>query len=83
MMRKQKATVWCDRAQYEDPRMLAAQRQAKARAAQEVAGGSHHAPPRLGGLIRVTHVTVVGDVSRILRGTARCINTSKLHVALR
>ncbi|KAH8731825.1 hypothetical protein GQ44DRAFT_766881 [Phaeosphaeriaceae sp. PMI808] len=46
MMRKQKATVWCDRAQYEDPRMLAAQRQAKARAVQEVAGGSHHAPPR-------------------------------------
>jgi hypothetical protein len=45
-MRKQKATVWCDRAQYEDPRMLAAQRQAKARAVQEVAGGSHHAPPR-------------------------------------
>jgi hypothetical protein len=46
LMRKQKATVWCDRAQYEDPRMLAAQRQAKARAVQEVAGGSHHAPPR-------------------------------------
>lgn len=46
MMRKQKATVWCDRAQYEDPRILAAQRQAKARAVQEVAGGSHHAPPR-------------------------------------
>lgn len=45
MMRKQKATVWCDRSQYEDPRMLAAQRQAKARAAQEVAG-SHHIPPR-------------------------------------
>lgn len=46
MMRKQKATVWCDRSQYEDPRMLAAQRQAKARAVQEVAGGSHMAPPR-------------------------------------
>jgi hypothetical protein len=46
MMRKQKATVWCDRSQYEDPRILAAQRQAKARAVQEVAGGSHHAPPR-------------------------------------
>jgi hypothetical protein len=45
-MRKQKATVWCDRAQYEDPRMLAAQRQAKARAVQEVAGGQHHLPPR-------------------------------------
>ena len=40
-MRKQKATVWCDRAQHEDPRILAAQRAAKMRAAMEVAGGSH------------------------------------------
>lgn len=46
MMRKQKATVWCDRAQYEDPRILAQQRQAKMRANMEVAGGPHHAPPR-------------------------------------
>ncbi|KAH7135360.1 hypothetical protein B0J11DRAFT_575953 [Dendryphion nanum] len=46
MMRKQKATVWCDRAQYEDPRILAAQRAAKMRANVEVAGGPHHAPPR-------------------------------------
>ncbi|KAF2725136.1 hypothetical protein K431DRAFT_216018 [Polychaeton citri CBS 116435] len=42
LMRKQKATVWCDRAQHEDPRILAAQRQAKMRAAMEVAGGAHH-----------------------------------------
>lgn len=46
LMRKQKATVWCDRAQYEDPRMLAQQRQAKMRANMEVAGGPHHTPPR-------------------------------------
>ncbi|KAF1848028.1 uncharacterized protein K460DRAFT_353068 [Cucurbitaria berberidis CBS 394.84] len=46
LMRKQKATVWCDRAQYEDPRILAQQRQAKMRANMEVAGGPHHAPPR-------------------------------------
>ncbi|KAM0723868.1 hypothetical protein Q7P37_000858 [Cladosporium fusiforme] len=38
LMRKQKATVWCDRAQHEDPRILAAQRQAKMRATMEVAG---------------------------------------------
>ncbi|KAJ2978576.1 hypothetical protein NUW58_g7454 [Xylaria curta] len=38
LLRKQKATVWCDRAQTEDPRMLAQQRAAKQRAAQEVAG---------------------------------------------
>jgi len=41
LMRKQKATVWCDRAQHEDPRILAAQRQAKMRATMEVAG-SHN-----------------------------------------
>lgn len=44
LMRKQKATVWCDRAQYEDPRILAAQRAAKMRANVEVAGGPHHGP---------------------------------------
>ncbi|KAF2113817.1 hypothetical protein BDV96DRAFT_495867 [Lophiotrema nucula] len=46
LMRKQKATVWCDRSQYEDPRIQAAQRAAKMRANMEVAGGPHHAPPR-------------------------------------
>ncbi|CAK4017168.1 Hypothetical predicted protein [Lecanosticta acicola] len=43
LMRKQKGTVWCDRAQHEDPRILSAQRQAKMRAAQEVAGGHNYA----------------------------------------
>ncbi|KAI0872276.1 hypothetical protein GGS24DRAFT_502995 [Hypoxylon argillaceum] len=38
LLRKQKATVWCDRAQTEDPRTLAQQRAAKQRAAQEVTG---------------------------------------------
>lgn len=47
LMRKQKATVWCDRAQHEDPRLMAAQRQAKMRAAAEVAGGHGHAAPRI------------------------------------
>ena len=32
------ATVWCDRAQYEDPRLTAAQRVAKMRASLEVVG---------------------------------------------
>ncbi|CAL8584249.1 hypothetical protein XPA_009855 [Xanthoria parietina] len=39
LMRKQKATVWCDRAQHEDPRILAQQKAAKLRAAREVSGG--------------------------------------------
>ncbi|KIW44293.1 uncharacterized protein PV06_05313 [Exophiala oligosperma] len=36
LMRKQKATVWCDRAQSTDPRLAAAQKAAKQRAALEV-----------------------------------------------
>ena len=39
LMRKQKATVWCDRSQHEDPRMLAQAKAAKARATLEVTGG--------------------------------------------
>ncbi|KAG9250937.1 uncharacterized protein F5Z01DRAFT_683631 [Emericellopsis atlantica] len=39
LLRKQKATVWCDRAQYEDPRLAAQQRAAKQRANLEVVGG--------------------------------------------
>ncbi|KAI1376632.1 hypothetical protein F4677DRAFT_84054 [Hypoxylon crocopeplum] len=40
LLRKQKATVWCDRAQSEDPRLAAQQRAAKQRANQEVIGGT-------------------------------------------
>ncbi|KAI1415339.1 hypothetical protein F5Y13DRAFT_8109 [Hypoxylon sp. FL1857] len=40
LLRKQKATVWCDRAQTEDPRLQAQQRAAKQRANQEVIGGA-------------------------------------------
>ncbi|KAK2732359.1 hypothetical protein FQN57_002932 [Myotisia sp. PD_48] len=39
LMRKQKATVWCDRAQSEDPRMAAQRRAAKQRALLEIHGG--------------------------------------------
>lgn len=43
LLRKQKATVWCDRSQYEDPRMLAHFKAAKAKASMDLAGssGSH------------------------------------------
>lgn len=41
LMRKQKATVWCDRAQYEDPRIQAQQKAARLRAAREVSGANH------------------------------------------
>ncbi|KAI1759857.1 hypothetical protein GGR53DRAFT_117842 [Hypoxylon sp. FL1150] len=40
LLRKQKATVWCDRAQLEDPRTAAQQRAAKLRANQEVTGST-------------------------------------------
>ncbi|CAD6443393.1 f253be09-173c-410e-bab2-336e8750cee8-CDS [Sclerotinia trifoliorum] len=39
LMRKQKATVWCDRSQREDPRLIAQQKAAKERAAAAVLGG--------------------------------------------
>lgn len=38
LMRKQKATVWCDRSQHEDPRLLAQQKAARLRAVMEVNG---------------------------------------------
>ncbi|EGX94795.1 hypothetical protein CCM_03066 [Cordyceps militaris CM01] len=40
LLRKQKATVWCERAQYEDPRLVAQQRAAKVRANLEVVSGN-------------------------------------------
>lgn len=51
LMRRQKATVWSDRAQHEDPRLLAQQRQAKLRATQEVTGGQkkHYSSSNLAG----------------------------------
>jgi hypothetical protein len=39
-LRRQKATVWCEKSQPEDPRLLAAQRAAKLKAAQKVVGSS-------------------------------------------
>ncbi|KAK4542258.1 hypothetical protein LTR36_006911 [Oleoguttula mirabilis] len=65
LMRKQKATVWCDRAQHEDPRILAAQRAAKMRAAMEVAGGQKHAP--LGGRTSTSSSGMVGGVRSKIR----------------
>ncbi|KAM5342370.1 hypothetical protein ACJ41O_013336 [Fusarium nematophilum] len=40
LLRKQKGTVWCDRSQYEDPRIVAQQRAAKMRATLEVVGSA-------------------------------------------
>jgi len=38
LLRRQKATVWCDRAQFEDPKLLSQQRAARMRAQLEVIG---------------------------------------------
>jgi hypothetical protein len=48
-MRKQKATVWCDRSQPEDPRVLAQQRAAKSIATMEIIGSSPHGSSLSGG----------------------------------
>ncbi|KAI5844195.1 hypothetical protein BZA05DRAFT_177923 [Tricharina praecox] len=42
-LRRQKATVWCDKSQQEDPRLVASQKAAKARAAKDVVGPSSSA----------------------------------------
>lgn len=49
LLRKQKATVWCDRAQYEDPRLAAQQRAAKMRATLEVVGAHNSSAYGYGG----------------------------------
>lgn len=48
LLRKQKATVWCERAQYEDPHLLAQQRAAKMRANLEVVSGYGNGRTRTG-----------------------------------
>ncbi|KAK7936076.1 hypothetical protein PG985_001571 [Apiospora marii] len=42
LLRKQKATVWCDRSQYEDPRIQAQQRAAKQRANKDLTSVISH-----------------------------------------
>lgn len=44
LMRRQKGTVWCDRAQPEDPRLQAQKRAARQRAHNELHGGSRSGP---------------------------------------
>lgn len=56
-MRKQKATVWCDRSQHEDPRLVAAQKAAKAKATKEIIGGrlSNGGSGLVGGKAKIQH----------------------------
>jgi hypothetical protein len=44
LMRRQKGTVWCDRAQPEDPRLQAQKRAARQRAHMELHGGARSGP---------------------------------------
>ncbi|TQV98938.1 hypothetical protein V2A60_007366 [Cordyceps javanica] len=67
LLRKQKATVWCERAQYEDPRVVAQQRAAKMRANLEVVSGNNAgrtqtglASAKVAGKIRHGKAPVVG-----------------------
>ena len=46
LMRKQKATVWCDRSQPEDPRIVEQQKLGRQRAARELAGSGRAAEGR-------------------------------------
>jgi len=62
LMRKQKATVWCDRAQSIDPRIAAAQKAAKHRAALEVQGVANS------GSARTSTLSSGGVVGKIRHG---------------
>ncbi|KAG5981842.1 hypothetical protein E4U54_006563 [Claviceps lovelessii] len=64
LLRKQKATVWCDRAQYEDPHVTAQQRAAKMRANLEVVGGGRGA---LIGSRSNTGISATGKVAAKIR----------------
>lgn len=64
LLRKQKATVWCDRAQYEDPRLVAQQRAAKKKATLEVTGGGRAGTP---GSRTNTGITVGSKVGAKIR----------------
>lgn len=67
LMRKQKATVWCDRSQSIDARALAQQKAAKHRAALEVTGGASSA--------RTSTISSGGVVSKIAhRGVPKAGN---------
>lgn len=68
LLRKQKATVWCDRAQYEDPRVAAQQRAAKMRANLEVVGGARgHGSAASGGSRTNTGISATGKVAAKIR----------------
>jgi len=65
LLRKQKATVWCDRAQYEDPQLAARQRAAKQRANLEVVGGRGQGSA--GGSRTNTGISTTGKVAAKIR----------------
>jgi hypothetical protein len=69
LLRRQKATVWCDRAQYEDPRLLAQQRAAKMRATLEVIGGQRNSSGSLvaNGGRTSTGISATGKVAAKIR----------------
>ena len=62
LMRKQKATVWCDRAQNLDPRIAAAQKAAKHRAHMDIVGNSNASAGR------TSTITSGGVVGKIRHG---------------
>ncbi|KAI6244553.1 hypothetical protein HI914_07485 [Erysiphe necator] len=71
LMRKQKATVWCERAQLEDPRLQAQLKAAKIRAAKEVTGSP---------VKHRTSTSGSGSISSGNRVTAKIRNHGKLNL---
>lgn len=67
LLRKQKATVWCDRAQYEDPRIAAQHKAAKMRANLEVVGGNRSYGSSSSGNRTNTGISATGKVAAKIR----------------
>lgn len=67
LLRKQKATVWCDRSQSEDPRIRIQQRMAKERAEREVTAGPIGASRLTPGTGTAGSGSFTGGVARKIR----------------
>lgn len=67
LLRRQKATVWCERAQFEDPRVTAQQRAARMRANREISAGGGAYVSSAGGGRTSTGLSTGGKVAAKIR----------------
>ena len=76
LMRKQKATVWCDRSQQQDPRMLEKAKEAKRRATQEVVVGNMAGRTSTSGSIGGTGLGMRSKITNRHHGAPKAVSYS-------